>query len=99
MIVAKHITPDKRLILAVCDSDLFGKRFEEGKLQLDLTGGFYKGQEMEKSIVAKLISNAYIVNCVGPQSVALALDAKLCSREKVMRVRDVPHCQALVVRE
>ena len=47
MIVKKHITQDKRLILAVCDKELLGRCFEESSLQLDLRGEFYNGEEKD----------------------------------------------------
>lgn len=44
MIVKMHKTQDNRIVLAVCDNDLLDKKFEEGKMQLDLTSYFYKGE-------------------------------------------------------
>ena len=46
MIVKKHVTQDRRLLLAICDSSLKGKKFVVGEKQLDLTSGFYAGEEM-----------------------------------------------------
>ncbi len=40
MIVNIHKTSDGRRIIAVCDSELIGKKFEEHNLQLDLTSNF-----------------------------------------------------------
>ena len=34
-----------RWVVAICDSDLLGQRFEEGNKQLDMTGAFFKGEE------------------------------------------------------
>ena len=45
MIVKIHKMPDGRSVIAVCDSNLLGKKFEEKNLQLDLTADFYKGSE------------------------------------------------------
>ena len=48
-----------RYVVAVCDSDLIGKRFEdikEGKdVQIDLTGGFFKGDEKTKQETREII--------------------------------------------
>jgi len=33
-------------IVAVCDSDILGKKFKEGKLVLKLDESFYKGEEV-----------------------------------------------------
>ena len=41
-----------RDVVAVCDFDILGKKFEEGKKQLDARENFYKGEEfnVEKTI-------------------------------------------------
>ena len=45
MIVKIH-NNEGRLILAICDKDILGKKFVEEKKQLDLSSGFYKGEQM-----------------------------------------------------
>lgn len=54
MIVKTHLTPNGKL-LAVCDSDILGKRFEEDERQLDLSGRFYKGDEVSDEILGKML--------------------------------------------
>ncbi len=94
MIVKKHF--DKNgLIIAVCDSELLGKRFEQGKLQLDLTSDFYKGQEMDDLRVKELMKSARVGNIVGKNSVELA--KKLGLIEKTKTIVDIPY--ALFVNE
>jgi hypothetical protein len=44
MILVK-IHKSYRPIVAVCDSELYGKKILEGEKQLDLTGQFFKGEE------------------------------------------------------
>jgi hypothetical protein len=34
-----------RDVVAICDSELLGKVFEEGQLQLDVKESFYKGEK------------------------------------------------------
>jgi len=88
MIVKKHF--DKNgLLIAVCDSDLLGKKFEEGKLQLDLTSDFYKGQEMDELRVQELMKSARVGNIVGKKSTTLA--KKLGLIEKTKTIADIPY--------
>ena len=47
MIVKVH-SDKNRLIVAVCDNEVFGKKFYEGELQLDLSSDFFKGEEMKE---------------------------------------------------
>ncbi|MFH1064557.1 MAG: DUF424 family protein [Candidatus Woesearchaeota archaeon] len=48
MIAKVHKTPNG-MILALCDTEILGKTFEEGKLQLNLDSQFY----MEKRYLMK----------------------------------------------
>ena len=48
MIVKIHKTRDRRKIIAVCDENLIGKRFEEREMQLDLSSDFYNGELMNE---------------------------------------------------
>ena len=44
MILAKVHKANDRVVLALCDSELFGKRYTEENKQLDLTSEFFKGE-------------------------------------------------------
>ncbi len=96
MIVKMHKTSDKKLVLAVCDGDLVGKKFEEGNRVLDLTGGFYKGDEKSEEDVINLLKKAYIANLVGENSVKLAIKAGFVNKDSVIEVKGIPHAQVLM---
>ena len=90
IILKKHL--DKQgLVVAVCDSDLIGKKFVEGKKQLDLTSDFYKGEEMQEKRVEELMKVARVGNIVGKKSVALAKGLGLV--ENIIIIADIPHAQ------
>jgi hypothetical protein len=97
MIVKEHITPDRRLILAVCDASLHGKVFEEGDKVLDLKSSFYKGKKMDKPKVRELMKKAYMVHCIGKETVALAQELSMVAPENIIKVRGIPCCQVLLL--
>jgi uncharacterized protein len=99
MIVAKHVTRDRQLILAVCDTKLHGTKVEEGKRQLDLTSNFYSGEETTKEKVIELMRKAYIVNVVGEEAVRCALESELIDPDNIIHINRVPHAQAMIVSE
>lgn len=99
MIVKQHKTKDGRIILAVCDSELIGKKFEQGKIQIDLTTDFYKGEEKTESEIILMMQKAYILNLVGKNSVRLALKQKFVDETHILRIKGIPHAQCVVVRE
>ena len=98
MIVKKHITQDHRLILAMCDKELIGKKFSEGKKYLDLTTGFYKGKEMNINEIKDLMKKAYMLNLVGKKSIQVATDLGLIA-ENIMTVKTIPYTQVLVAHD
>ncbi|MBR9692067.1 DUF424 family protein [Candidatus Woesearchaeota archaeon] len=97
MIGRIHKTHEGRVVLAVCDSDIAGKCFEEGDLQLDLNSNFYKGEEMSEERILELFKVVHIVNLAGKKAVELGKKAGIV--EKVIEIEGVPHAQAVVVRE
>jgi uncharacterized protein len=90
-----HITPEGEII-AMCDSELLGKKFKEGKLELDLStySEFYKGDLVEDDEASDYIKNSrsfYTANIVGEKSVAIFLRKGLVSRKEVRKVKEVPY--------
>ena len=95
MWVKIHTGKDGKTLLAVCDSELLGKKFEEGRLQLDLTTSFYRGEKKNKKEVADLMRNADMVNLVGEEAIAVAASEELLSPENVKRIAGIPLFQSL----
>lgn len=89
-----------RNVVSICDSDLIGKRFEEGKLQLDLTGEFFKGEEKAHKEVKELIEDLSkedaSFNIVGKKSVDLALASGIVGKEGIREVSGVPFALVLL---
>ena len=99
MIIAKlHQNQEGQKILALCDKDLLGKKFEQGKLQLDLTSDFYQGEEKSEEEIKELVKEVYIINLVGKESLQLIEDLNL-SPEKVITIQNIPHAQIVLVKE
>jgi len=91
---------DNRTVVAVCDDELIGKKFEQGDKQLDLTSDFYKGdQYTDKALVGDMIRNADSINLVGTVSVSLGIEEGLIDKNKIIKVDGVPHAQASIEHE
>lgn len=95
MIVKTH-TQHKKLIIAVCDSDIIGKKFEQENLQLDLSSNFYNGEEMKESRLMFLTKHAYIINAVGKKSIDFFEKRGIISKENVITIDGVPSVQILI---
>ncbi|MEM4247108.1 MAG: DUF424 family protein [Candidatus Woesearchaeota archaeon] len=98
MIVKVH-KRESRTVVAVCDSDLLGRKFEENGRQLDLTSDFYKGEERDEKEVGDIIRNADIVNLVGQNAVKLGLQEEVITQDHVITIAGIPHAQAVITHE
>jgi len=83
-----------RDVVAICDSDLIGKKFEQGKFQLDCKESFYKGEEKTKqetiSIMKDMSREDCIFNIVGQESVDCALEAGIISKQGIKKIDNIP---------
>ena len=93
MIAKVHIIEGRKMV-AVCDKDLLGKKFEEDEMQIDLTGEFYKGEEVSDEELAKMLDGAFIADFVGKKSVEFGESKGLIKKEGIVSVSEIPHAQA-----
>ncbi len=100
MFVKIHKSSNVRPVVAICDSDILGKKFDEGKKQIDVRENFYKGVEMNKEDVLKLIQRQTIedasFNIVGKESVQIALEAGIITKEGISRIKGIPFALVLL---
>jgi len=96
MIVKIHISPDGRKIVAICDNELIGKKVEGGRLQLDMSSGFYKGKEMNEKQVSELLKEPCILNVVGEKSIDLLIRKGIVDKKSLIKINNVPHVQAII---
>ncbi|MBI2047306.1 DUF424 family protein [Candidatus Pacearchaeota archaeon] len=89
-----------RDVVAVCDSELIGKRLEEGIMQLEINENFFKGEEKAEKEAVNIIRNAAgedaTFNIVGRQAVDAALKAGIISREGIKTIQGVPFALVFV---
>ena len=83
-----------RNVVAVCDSNLMNKRFEEGKKQLEIKEHFFKGDEVTEEEAIKIMilqrENDSTFNIVGVKSINAAVKAGIINKNSVAYVKDVP---------
>src|SRR3989344_1617063 len=88
-----------RNVVAICDSELLGKRFEEDKFQLDVKENFYKGEKLsEKEIISEMKRMARedaTFNIVGEKSVNAAIKAEIISPDAVGEISGIPFAMLL----
>jgi len=89
-----------RTVVAVCDSEIIGKKFEEGIRQLDLRETFYKDEEKEEKEMIKIMKDLAMedatFNIAGKQACECALKAGIISKEGIKTVQSIPFALVLL---
>ncbi len=93
-----NIIKSYRDVVAVCDTELLGKRFEEPlgnfTAQLDVKESFYKSEDFSKEEAALLIRRMKMedatFNIVGEKSIELAIELGIITENGVKRIKNIP---------
>ncbi len=89
-----------RHVVAVCDADLVGKRFEEGDLQLEVKESFFKGEKATEEEAIKIMQDMALedatFNIVGQKSINAAIKAGIISEEGIRKIQGVPFVLVLI---
>ena len=89
-----RVIKSQRDVVAVCDSDLIGKKFEEGKLNIDVKENFFQGEEVEEekaiAIMEKMAGEDATFYIVGEKSIKAALEAGVIDEEGIIKIQGIP---------
>jgi len=83
------------LLLVITDEDILGKKFEEGKKQLDLAVKFYQGETKTKEEVKKLVPKARHLHLTGKHIIAIAVELDLVNSKNILWIKGVPHAEVV----
>jgi hypothetical protein len=86
---------DRQLIVAVCDKEIIGKKFQEGELTLKLEPSFYKGSDACESEIKEALSCATIANIAGEKAIACAVECGCVDPDTVIFIEGIPHAQMI----
>jgi len=93
MISIKIYKTGNDLLIAACDEKLLGKKYEEGKLQIDLSNKFYDGERVTVKALKKFLDEATIANLVGKETIRCAIEMGLIDPSCVLKIKGIPHAQ------
>ncbi len=83
-----------RDIVAICDTNLKGKIFKEGKFILDVREDFYNGEEKTKEQVVKILKNmiqqdaTFII--VGNESIETVIELNIINQKNIKTIQGIP---------
>ncbi len=88
------------MIVAICDSELLGKKFEEGEFQIDIKESFYGGEKKTEEevieIMQEMLIEDAIFNIVGKKSTQAALKAGIIDKKAIGKIKGVPFTLVLM---
>lgn len=93
-----------RNLVAICDSNLIGKKFEEtfenGTKQLDLRENFYRGEEKTQEEAIEFIKTQSLedatFNIVGRESIKVAEIAGIIKPNSFSTIQGIPYALVLL---
>ncbi len=81
------------VLVGACDEQLIGKKFRDGKLQIDVARSFYEGDLIEPDALGGFLEDATVANLVGKVTVECAIKLGLIDPSCVLKIKGVPHAQ------
>ena len=95
-----NVIKSYRNVIAICDTNLLGKTFEQGEKQIFVKESFYKGEERTPeetiNIMKDMTKEDSTFNIVGEQSIETALKAKIISKKHIKKIKDIPYALVLL---
>ncbi|RLE51170.1 MAG: DUF424 domain-containing protein [Candidatus Methanomethylicota archaeon] len=83
----------KDLLVAVCDADILGKTFREGRLKIEVKESFYGGKLVSLEEALAALKEASIGNIVGKEIVKSAIEEGIIHKDAVIWIGGQPHAQ------
>ncbi|MDP8011275.1 MAG: DUF424 domain-containing protein [Thermoplasmata archaeon] len=98
MKISMHIWKvQNEIMLAACDSNLLGKKFEEGEFHIEVKKEFYHESYVTEKSFRNALKMATIINLVGENVIRIAIEEKIIDENNIIRIKNVPHAQAVVM--
>jgi len=95
-----NIIKSYRDVVAICDSELLGKYYEEDQFQLDVKESFFKGDKKTEQEIIEIINDMKkeyaTFNIVGEKSTNTAIKAGLVSKESIKTIQGIPFALVLM---
>ncbi len=90
-IIAKFHRQGGEILLAACDSELFGKCLEADEIKLDLGTEFFNGEKVNEEEFCSMLVQATSANLVGSRTIGLAVKMEMVHPDSVIEVCGVQH--------
>ena len=82
-------------VIGACDEELLGKKFVDGKFQIDVSKKFYEGNRIDKKTLEKYLNDATIANLVGKETIDCAIKLGFINKDVILEIKGIPHAQMI----
>jgi len=83
----------RETLVAVCDCDVLGRRFEQGQLHLDVSADFFGSDPASHEEVERALVLATMANFVGCKAVEHAISLGYVEKDSVLSIDGVLYAQ------
>ena len=73
----------------MCDAELIGKDVVDGELKIHISESYYGKQIVDKDEAISFLKSASIMNLVGKETISLAIDLGIGSKDGVKVISDL----------
>ena len=80
----------KNTMVNMSDAELIGKDVIDGELKINISENYYGKQIVEKDEAISLLKSASIMNLVGKETISLAIEVGIGSKDGVKIISDIP---------
>ncbi len=85
------------VLLAISDSAIVGKTFEDGEISVTISEDFYADSRCDDKKAIDLVKSSTIVNAIGNQIVNLLIREKFIDKTNILVISGVPHAQIVAM--
>lgn len=96
-VYVRTIKTETEVLVAACDFDVVGKVFEENDLSLEVKPDFYCGDVVPLDACGPILTEATILNLVGENVVAKAIELGLVHPGNVLKIGETVHAQMVTL--
>ena len=80
----------KNIMVNMSDAELIGRNIIDGELKINISENYYGKQIVEKDEAISLLQSASIMNLVGKETISLAIELGIGSKDGVKIISDIP---------
>ena len=80
----------KNIMVNMSDAELIGRNIIDGELKINISESYYGTQIIDKDEAISLLKSASILNLVGKETISLATEFGIGSKDGVKIISDIP---------